>query len=182
MLFLLSALALAAPKGETGTMSAVTPSGLPTPDPAVTRQYLKVLQVWARGLPEGASNGATALRAAGLPVLLPPLNAVWVSPPVFGGAKGWYSLSASAQGYSYALQASGNSWTYTKPPVAKPTATVRGVPAVVTRSEGIVSVSWIEMGVAWALDIECEDEADTRCADATFATEQAAALVYVGAP
>ena len=61
----------------------------------------------------------------------------------------------------------------------KPTDTVRGVPAIVTQNEKIWSVSWIEHGVAYALELEC-GAGKTVCDDDRELRELAESLVFVG--
>ena len=63
---------------------------------------------------------------------------------------------------------------------ARPSSTVRGVPARVLENEGIRSVAWNERGVDWALEVECyEPETDVRCTEDAFVLDLAGRLSEV---
>jgi hypothetical protein len=65
-------------------------------------------------------------------------------------------------------------------PVAYPHV-VRGEPASLLRNEEIVSVGWVEDGVAYALEVECFDAlTDVRCTEDAYVLALAARLVRVG--
>ena len=57
---------------------------------------------------------------------------------------------------------------------------MRGEPAFVSENRRIWTVSWLEHGVAYGLDIECASPTDTRCTDENFAITLVDELTYVG--
>jgi anti-sigma factor RsiW len=57
---------------------------------------------------------------------------------------------------------------------------LRGGTGHVTMNEGIWTASWVEDGVAYALDLECATAADPRCADERAVLELAQELAEVG--
>jgi hypothetical protein len=56
---------------------------------------------------------------------------------------------------------------------------VRGFAAWSTRNEEIATVTWIEDGTYYSVDVECSNNADTRCKDGTYASRIAESLVKV---
>lgn len=57
---------------------------------------------------------------------------------------------------------------------------MRGTQGLVTVNEGIESASWMELGVSYALDVECEARDDVRCADDKYLLTVVEGLKYVG--
>jgi hypothetical protein len=57
---------------------------------------------------------------------------------------------------------------------------VRGVRGLVSQNEKIWTVTWIEGGVAYALDLECDDTRDRRCSDEAHLLDRVGGLAYVG--
>jgi hypothetical protein len=57
---------------------------------------------------------------------------------------------------------------------------MRGVMGHVTVNEGIRAASWIEDGVAHALDLECAVAGDPRCADDAYLLGLIEGLVFAG--
>jgi hypothetical protein len=116
--------------------------------------------------------------AAPVPVLLPRgldyARAHLVVAPVF------YALSAPDAGATVALQASKLAYPRDNVPPQAGNRALRGTRGFVTVNEGIRSASWLENGVAYALDVECADAADTRCADDAYLLGLVEGLGFVG--
>jgi hypothetical protein len=58
--------------------------------------------------------------------------------------------------------------------------TVRGRPAWITQNEGVWSATWEEHGATYAVDLECGDPEDARCANDAVLRDVAESLVFVG--
>ena len=78
------------------------------------------------------------------------------------------------------VQASAAAHLYPHIGAVTPHDRVRGVPGWITRNERIWSLSWIEHGAAYTLELECAEETDPRCRTDATARQLAAALVYAG--
>lgn len=92
----------------------------------------------------------------------------------------WYATSVRDGGLTVALHGTRLAHVHADIPPAQGRSAVRGQPAFVTENEGIVSASWVENGMAYALDVECFDRADARCHGESFVLGLAARLVFVG--
>lgn len=92
----------------------------------------------------------------------------------------WYAVAAKDGGLTVALSGTRLAYDYPEIPTAHGRSTVRGRPAFFTENEGIVSASWVENGVAYALDLECFDRHDARCHGAEYLLTLAEKLRYVG--
>ena len=92
----------------------------------------------------------------------------------------WYALSLRSPGLTIALSATHLAHEYPEVAPARGSHEVRGGRGFVTRNEGIWSVTWIERGASYKLDVECASAADPRCASDAFVRDLAERLVYVG--
>lgn len=126
-----------------------------------------------------------ALAASVVPVLAPKDETLLSSlRPVV--KPGFTSLSIRGagqhQGLHITVGATSNVHRYPGMERITPTHTVRsGKPAWVLPNEGIWSVSWEEMGVAYSVDVECEHpQDDARCQSADRVVEIVESLVFVG--
>lgn len=119
------------------------------------------------------------LDEAPAPVLLPPAES-----PYFGGTlvvrPVFWAYSAANGPVSLAIEASTKARVYPEIRPKTPPDRVRGVPAWITENEGIVSISWIEHGIAYSLDVECADPRKALCQDEDLARSIANSLVPVG--
>ena len=119
------------------------------------------------------------LANAPAPVLLPPADS-----PYFGGTlvvrPAFWAYSAADGTTTISLQASTKARVHTHLTPKAPPDRVRGVPAWITENEGIVSIAWIEGGVAYTLEVECGDPRKAACRDDGLARSIAASLVAVG--
>jgi hypothetical protein len=91
----------------------------------------------------------------------------------------WYAQSARLDGLTVSLHASRTAHKYPGHAPAKGNATVRGRDAFVLENEGIWSATWIEGGVAYAVDVECFARDDARCSQA-YVLELAESVRFVG--
>lgn len=118
------------------------------------------------------------VESAPVPVLLPPALD-------YGRAKmtvepAYYALSAPDDGVTIALQATkrGHHWDDVAP--ATGSHRLRGVGAFISKNEEIRTASWIENGVAYVLDVECERRLDLRCADDRYTVALIESLRFAG--
>ena len=112
-----------------------------------------------------------------VPVLVPP--AVATGGRVMIG-DGWYAFSGRGDAFTISVQGSARARVYPHVRAAEPDWIVRDQGAYLTRNEGIWSVSWIEHGAAYAIEIECDEPFAGPCADETFVVELTESLVYLG--
>jgi hypothetical protein len=112
-----------------------------------------------------------------VPVLVPPRVAT-------GGrvmiGDGWYAFAGQGDAYTVSVQGSARARVYPHIRAAQPDWIVRDQGAYLTRNEGIWSVSFIENGAAYAIEIECDEPFAGPCMDESFVVELAESLVYVG--
>jgi hypothetical protein len=121
-----------------------------------------------------------AVARAPVPVLVPRAAPIASRAKIVSEAA-FYALSTSDDaGVTIALHAS--RVAYHQPDLAPMAgnATLRGVRGFVSVNEGIRTASWVENGVAYALDVECADPSDARCADEAYVVALAGSLAYVG--
>lgn len=91
------------------------------------------------------------------------------------------ALSVPGDGYHVALHSARVAHDFPLPAgaagAAKP---MRGTTGYTTANEGIRTASWIEGDVAHALDLECADPTDARCADDTLLLSLVESLELAG--
>lgn len=120
-----------------------------------------------------------AVDDAPVPVLVPSLDEHLDERRVMHGPR-WAAFWGRREGLTVSLHASGMARVL---PGVRPEpgpATVRETPGFVTRNEGIWSASWIESGVAYALELECTPLDAPPCDDESELLRMAEDLVYVG--
>ena len=120
-----------------------------------------------------------AVDAAPVPVLVPALDVALDQRRVMQGPE-WAAFWGQREGVTVSLHASRMARVL---PGVRPLPgpqTVREQEAFVSRNEGIWSASWIEHGVAYALELECAPPDAPPCDDETALLEIAEGLVYVG--
>lgn len=93
---------------------------------------------------------------------------------------GFYAYSASINGVEIAIQGTRGAYQTRGPIPAAPPQRVRNLPAVITQNEGIWSLSWVEAGAGYSIDVECAQPRDIRCANADFILSLVNDLVYLG--
>jgi hypothetical protein len=114
---------------------------------------------------------------APIPVLAPPeagARAVLTSGP------SWYALTVHGDGYLLHTHGSGEARVHPHVRTFEPTHPMRDGAGFVTRNEEIWSASWIEHGVAYSFEIECDRRAVTWCDDERAFMTRLESLVYVG--
>lgn len=112
-----------------------------------------------------------------IPVLLPG-SAEQAGRAVISTGPHWYAASVSEEGYSLVINATRLSYKIQRE-AWRAGSKARGLPAVVSESEGIWSVSWQEFGVSYMLRMGCEPES-RLCDDDRHVRQLAESLVYVG--
>jgi hypothetical protein len=112
-----------------------------------------------------------------VPVLVPP--AVAIGGRVMIG-EGWYAFAGRGDAYTVSVQGSARARVYPDVRAADPDWIVRDRGAHLTQNEGIWSLSFIEHGAAYAVEVECDEPFAGPCADESFVVELAESLVYVG--
>ena len=92
----------------------------------------------------------------------------------------WTAVSARRGGLTISLHATRVEHAYEDIAPAKGPHKVRDQPAFITQNEEIWSASWKEYGVHYALEVECDDPSEARCADDAKLRALAKTLRYVG--
>lgn len=122
-----------------------------------------------------------SIGASRLPILLPEDPALLASTIVTSGAH-FVAWSAEGDGLHISLHGTDYRWrvgTDAAPPPG--TDQVRGRLAVVSENEGIQTATWDEDGLAWALDVECEQVYDdARCTEQSYVRALAETLQGFG--
>lgn len=176
--------ALAACEAEPpATGSSPRPGGPPLADPPRT-VLTDVTWPAADRLDRAALAGLApaAVRAVArspIPVLVP-ADAELLKGAALIARANWYSFSARSGGLTVSLSATRVAHRYEHIPPAAGTRQVRGVGGFVTQNEGIWSVTWVENGASYTLDIECGDSSDERCRSDAMVVAMSERLVYVG--
>ena len=121
----------------------------------------------------------TAVDQAPVPVLVPPSRA-WLTRARVIARQHWVAVSSAQDGLTLSIQGNRLAHRYPQIQPASGNRQIRGLPGFVTEQEHIWSLSWLEHGVAYTLDLECASPEDARCADERLALELASQLAYVG--
>jgi hypothetical protein len=140
-------------------------------------------QAVLRALP---AETQAAIAKTPLPVLWPQTQ---LSDVTFVGERAFYSVSghvddtlASGERSRATIQvhAARELVTHAEFPAFQPNARVRGLGALFTINEDIATVTWLEHGVSYAVDVECSNAKDTRCQGDAFVRSVADSLSFVG--
>jgi hypothetical protein len=113
-----------------------------------------------------------------VPVLLP--RGVNLDRATLVTERTYTALSVPAAGYTVSLHSVTIFHDHPGVAAAGAARPMRGTTGHVTVNESIRTASWIEGGVAHALDLECADPADPRCADDTLLLSLVEGLSVVG--
>jgi hypothetical protein len=139
---------------------------------------------WTERLDEHAvrrMSEASRAEVAQSPVpVLAVADAKWLASMVVTTGPHWYATSVRDGGLTVSIHGTRLAHVHQEIPAAEGRSRVRGKPAFVTENEGIVSASWLEDGIAYALDVECYDRGDARCRSEAFVLELGRKLVFVG--
>jgi hypothetical protein len=122
---------------------------------------------------------AKAVVRSPIPVLVPPLADLLKSAALIAKPS-WYSFTARSGGLTVTLSGTRVAHRYEHIPPAAGTRSARGAGAFVTQNEGIWSVTWMENGASYTLDVECADGRDERCQSDALVLGLCEQLAYVG--
>lgn len=155
----------------------------PAPAPAA-RQTVSLEVAWPEasdldreGFAALSARSQGAVLRSEIPVLIPTdaiESAIVMARPA------WTAVSARRDGLTISLHATRVEHAYADIAPAKGPHTVRDQPAFITQNEGIWSASWKEYGAHYALEVECDDPSEARCADDAHLRALAKTLRYVG--
>lgn len=122
---------------------------------------------------------AERVAASRVPVLLPP-RAEWLAVAKLTAKPLWTSASMRHDGVTVVTTATRAAHPVPGVEPVSGNRKIRGAMGFVTQNERIWSATWSENNVSYAIEVECEKEADARCADETFVMALAETLAYVG--
>lgn len=114
-----------------------------------------------------------------VPVLVPN-DAQLLSTALVSLGDDWYACNTKLEGLTINVQGNRASHAYDDLPKLEGTRSIRTSKGFVTTNEGIEVASWMENGVAYAVDVECADRDDARCLSDDFVLQTAESLKYVG--
>jgi len=118
--------------------------------------------------------------AAPVPVLAPAEPALLRSTKAVTGP-GYYALSAREQGVTVSIQGSPVGGEQHLTVEVQAAGTIVGDRRVFTTvNEGIRTATWVENGVAYSVDVECEKRADSRCESDKYLTDIVGKMKWVG--
>ncbi len=120
----------------------------------------------------------SGLAAAPAPVLLP-TRSDWAERGQLHTGPKWWAFESHASDMHLNISASAQARLYEGVRGAEGPERVRGQAAFVTRNEGIWSISWLEHGVAYAIELECE-ATQPACEDERELRALAESLRFVG--
>ncbi|MBI2389541.1 MAG: hypothetical protein HYV09_08085 [Deltaproteobacteria bacterium] len=131
----------------------------------------------ALGLLDADSRAAAA--RSPVPVLVPKRKELLAVGKVMSDEH-WFAFSATHDGMTVSVHATRIEYKYDDIPPAKGKQVVRGVPGFVSRNEGIWNAAWREHGISYAVDLECHEPTDARCATDAPILELTSDLAFVG--
>lgn len=143
----------------------------PAPAPPTSQARKELLQ----RLP-GAEREKVA--ASTVPVLLP--RSVPLTFAKLVVERTYTALHDPLPGVTLSLHASRIAHHYDDIPATPGPHPMRGTSGYVSMNEGIWTATWIEQGVAYALDVECAQAGDARCADEGYLMSLVETLDPVG--
>ncbi|MBK9755109.1 MAG: hypothetical protein IPO88_16720 [Nannocystis sp.] len=122
-----------------------------------------------------------AIDRSPVPVLVPrePTWLARASLHAVGPQSPGYALAASQGGRHLSVQASRIATLLPQVGRVRGTRSIRGVDGFIGENEGIRTASWIEHGVAYSAELECEDPAGPDCREGQLEA-MVEGLVYVG--
>lgn len=119
---------------------------------------------------------ATLARAP-IPVLAPADPSTEVTATV---GPHWYALTVHGDGYLLHTHGSGEARVHPHVRTTDPTHPMRTAGGFLTRNEEIWSASWIEHGIAYSFEIECDRREVAWCDNEREVLRRVEALVYIG--
>lgn len=127
----------------------------------------------------GDAKRASELLVRSPAPVLAPTNVTFERPTFVVGAE-YYALTGRVSGTTIAIQGTRAARRYEDVAPVTGDRVVRGTRGFVSTNEAIRTVSWIENGVAYSVDIECADPDDTRCTSDSFALDVVEHLAFAG--
>jgi hypothetical protein len=115
---------------------------------------------------------------AGVPVFLP--RAIGLDRAHLVAARTYAALSVPLPGLTVSLHTARIAHRHPGITAAGRTVAMRGTSGFTTVNERIRTATWIEAGAAHALDLECADPTDARCADDALLLELVESLARAG--
>jgi hypothetical protein len=125
------------------------------------------------------ATAARVVPSSTLPVLVPRQPELLAAAVLMVRPR-WYALSTRSSGLTVSLHASGSAHRYPHIGALGGNRALRGSAGFVGHNRGIWSATWVENGVAYALDVECAALPDPRCEDETELLALVEGLAYVG--
>ena len=127
----------------------------------------------------GDAKRASELLGRSPAPVLAPTNVTFERPTFVVGAE-YYALTGRVSGTTIAIQGTRAAHRYEDIAPIAGDRVIRGTRGFVSTNEAIRTVSWIENGIAYSVDIECADPSDTRCTSDTFALDIVEHLAFAG--
>ena len=115
-----------------------------------------------------------------VPVLVPPSDLRRDRTPTFIVEAEWYAVTLHSGGATINVQGTRSAHAYEGIDPHPGNRELRAGRGFVTENEGIRTASFVENGVAYSVDVECEDRSDARCKDDAFVSDVVNRLAYVG--
>jgi hypothetical protein len=162
-------------RAPTVTTSTVRPA---VAWPAASSVDERALSSLARDGSKGEREVRALIARSPVPVLAPK-DLVLASPTLVVEGE-YFALTGRVDGTTIALQGTRAAHRYEGVEPAAGNRTVRATKGFVSINEGIRTVSWIENGAAYSVDLECADPRDGRCQSDDFLLSVVTQLTYVG--
>lgn len=125
-----------------------------------------------------AARASALLARSPVPVLAP--TSVTLDDPTFIVGPEYYSLSGTIEGATIVVEGKRAAYRYEAIAPNPGDRKLRSGTGFVSVNEGIRTTSWVENGVGYALDVECADPGDERCASEAFAIDLVEHLGFAG--
>lgn len=124
-------------------------------------------------------SSRAAVDQAPVPVLVPGVDQPLHERKVMQGPH-WAAFWGAGEGFTVSVHASGMARVLPGVVPERGPDTLRHTDGLITRNEGIWSASWIEHGVAYALELECAPVDAPPCDSPAGVEAWTESLVYVG--
>ena len=115
-----------------------------------------------------------------VPVLVPPSDLRRDRTPTLIVEASFYAVTLHSGGATINVQGTRVAHVYEGIDPHPGNRELRAGRGFVTENEGIRAASFVENGVAYSVDVECEDRHDDRCTSDAFVTDIVNRLAYVG--
>ncbi|MFO0633451.1 MAG: hypothetical protein U0168_11430 [Nannocystaceae bacterium] len=169
--------------GERSTTAPVVPRTTAKRGTVIGGEKVARVVAWPQASTLDADARAQLLASVGdrldaspIPVLAPPQS----GRSTLSLGASWYALTVHGEGYLLHTHGSGEARLHPHVRVYEPTHPMRGGAGYLTRNEEVWSASWIEHGVAYGFEIECDRRVVPWCDDEREVQARLESLVYVG--